>query len=563
MRGLGHMQANDSGWLTFDGRYASYPRFKKEWKAYRETYHSAVNNDLAAKALRDKCIQGDALRMVSHLNDLQEIWETLDTCYERPEKYMEEVLRPIVEFRRYKITDSAAVREFYSLLRAAIKGAKGIGKLDLLINDQTVPKIMSKMPYTDWKEWATKRPDWMQENLASAFEKFVESKWQDALNIAAAEPSSWGVEKEKISSSRGAQDKATYASKGVPKVTGAVNVVEQKTTPRSHSLSWDVSFGRKCQARYLIGCDGDHVLLQCNKLLGMELSERKEILKKSGLCLFCLKHAAEVECYGQGSFSKPKCTQAGCDGEHTPGVHKLLGEVSAGVNLVAEGEYESEEDEKWWVGTVRMEDVEEEGEETLEEIDESEPEREDRHDTSVFMRKDDSGLEDEFEYFWEAHISSDPDEPEEDRWWSPEPPEPISEEDEEGVRYLTEILELGPQGDKARQGESPALAEVTPCTEVGGPTSETPGEAGPLHTKKAKRRKLRKKVTKDKDHEWELARQDAWLREMLTDSSGSESEEKYARFAESGRWIAEMTGIPQRATTTSRGGCSGQEKPNS
>jgi hypothetical protein len=257
MRGVGHMQANDSGWPTFDGRYASYPQFKKEWKAYRETYHSAVNNDLAAKALRDKCIQGDALRMVSHLDDLQEIWETLDTCYERPEKYMEEVLRPIVEFRRYKITDCAAVREFYLLLRAAIKGAKGIRKLDLLINDQTVPKVMSRMPYTDWKEWATKRPDWMQENLASAFEKFVERKWQDALNIAATEPSSWGVEKEKISSSRGAQDKVTYVSRGMTKVTRVVNVVEREITPRSHSPSWDVSFGRKCRVRYLIGCNGD------------------------------------------------------------------------------------------------------------------------------------------------------------------------------------------------------------------------------------------------------------------------------------------------------------------
>ncbi len=231
MRGFGHMQANDSGWPTFDGQYASYPRFKKEWKAYRETYHSAVNNDLAAKALRDKCIKGDALRMVSHLNDLQEIWETLYTCYERPEKYMEEVLRPIVDFRRYKIADSAAVREFYSLLRAAIKGAKGIGRLGLLINDQTVPRIMSKMPHIDWKEWATKRPDWMQENVASAFERFVERKWQDTLNVAAAEPSSWNVEKEKSSSSRGDQDKATYASKGVPKATGAVTWSSRKPPP--------------------------------------------------------------------------------------------------------------------------------------------------------------------------------------------------------------------------------------------------------------------------------------------------------------------------------------------
>jgi hypothetical protein len=151
LRGWGQLKANDSGWPTFDGRYASYPRFKKEWRAYRETYHSVVNDDLAAKTLREKCVKGDALTMVSHLDDLQEIWDTLDTCFERPEKYMEEALRPIVEFRKYKAADSGAVREFYSTLRAAIKGARSIRRLDLLVNEQTVPRIMGKMPYADWK----------------------------------------------------------------------------------------------------------------------------------------------------------------------------------------------------------------------------------------------------------------------------------------------------------------------------------------------------------------------------------------------------------------------------
>ncbi len=56
MRNFGQMRANDSGWLTFDGRYVSYPRFKKEWGAYRLTYHSAVSDDLAARTLRDKCL---------------------------------------------------------------------------------------------------------------------------------------------------------------------------------------------------------------------------------------------------------------------------------------------------------------------------------------------------------------------------------------------------------------------------------------------------------------------------------------------------------------------------
>jgi hypothetical protein len=35
MRGLMGAQANDSGWPTFSGKYVEYPRFRKEWWAYR------------------------------------------------------------------------------------------------------------------------------------------------------------------------------------------------------------------------------------------------------------------------------------------------------------------------------------------------------------------------------------------------------------------------------------------------------------------------------------------------------------------------------------------------
>jgi hypothetical protein len=297
----------------------------------------------------------------------------------------------------------------------------------------------------------------------------------------------------------------------------------------------------------------------------MKLSERKEILEKSGLCLFCLKHAAELECYRRGGLSKPRCTQAGCDGEHTPSVHKLMGEESVGVNLVAEDEWESEEDEEeeWWVGTVRMEEVREEEVETLEEIDESEPERESRFITSTFTRKDDSRLEDELECLWDAHALPSPGEPEEDRWWSPEPPQPSSEEDEGEVRYLVQVLGLEPQEDEVGQGVKPAPERAVASPEGGTAASETSQGKRPPHPKSAKRRMSRRKVARTKDQEWEQAKQDAWLREMLTDTSESESEEKCGRFAESGRWIAELFGIPQQSATTSRGECSGQKMPDS
>jgi hypothetical protein len=41
------------------------------------------------------------------------------------------------------------------------------------------------------------------------------------------------------------------------------------------------------------------VVLQCAKLLGLNLDKRRKVLEQSGLCLYCLKHAAELKCFGQ------------------------------------------------------------------------------------------------------------------------------------------------------------------------------------------------------------------------------------------------------------------------
>jgi hypothetical protein len=440
--------------------------------AYRQTYHSAVSDDLAARSLRDKCLQGDALQMVNHLDDLCEMWETLDTCYERPDKYMEEALRPIVDFRRYKITDSAAVRDFYSLLRAAIKGARRIGRVELLINDQTIPRIMGKMPHVDWKEWATKRPDWMRQGTTSAFEAFIERKWLDALNIAAAEPTPWRGDGERVVGGVRAPDRATGSGKGVLRLTGAVNVVERGDPPRSPSPLWDLSFGRKCRSRNLIGCNGDHVMLQCEK---------------------------------------------------------LMGEDSAGVNVIAGDESEDEdeareedEDEGWWVGTVSaMEMLDWAGEAPC-----NVPSVEQARDGDHGGAGDNSQVE----------YGHDPLPGEcsagkmaEDEWWELASDCPSLEEEEPGAAR-PEVM------------QHPLRAAARPTRS---------GSAG--------QQKLKKRPRADTDRNWEEARRSAWVRQLLSDDSSDEdgSEERYGRFAESGRWMSELYGFPQHLVPTSGGECSG------
>jgi hypothetical protein len=289
----------------------------------------------------------------------------------------------------------------------------------------------------------------------------------------------------------------------------------------------------------------------------MKLSERKEILEKSRLCLFCLKHAAELECYGRGELSKPRCTQTGCDGEHTPGVHKLMGEESVGVNLVAEDEWGSEddedEDEEWWVGTVRA----------VEEAIESGSEEGAPRTSSIFTRKNDSGLGDEPECSWNTYAPPSPGEPREDRWWSPEPPQPSSEEDEEEVQYLIQVLGLETRGEEADPEINPGPKRGAINLRSESLPSGTPHKGKPRHLGGVKPRKLRKETRRTQDQEWERARQDAWLREMLTDTSESENEEWCRRFAESRRWITELFETPRHPTTTSGGECSGQKTPDS
>jgi hypothetical protein len=182
-------QANDSGCPTFSGKYVEYPRFRKEWWAYRQTYHGHVQDELVCRSLKERSLASNVHLLVNDIDDLREAWDTLDTCFDRPEKYISEVLDPVVKFRSYKAFDNGAIREFYSILRAARKA----GLLNRLINDQTLPSILAKMPPADWRQWAKERPAWMREAIEEAFWNFVDQKWRDALNVAAAEPPAWGT----------------------------------------------------------------------------------------------------------------------------------------------------------------------------------------------------------------------------------------------------------------------------------------------------------------------------------------------------------------------------------
>jgi hypothetical protein len=265
------------------------------------------------------------------------------------------------------------------------------------------------------------------------------------------------------------------------------------------------------------------MMLQCEKLMGLGLAEKRDVLEKSGLCTFCLKHAADLECYGKGGLSKPRCTQSGCDGEHTPRVHKLMGEDNAGVNVVAGDESEDEdevreedEDEGWWVGTVGVVETPD----WMGEVTGIAP--------GLGLAQDTDQGEVECEPESQMNECSGS-EMTEDEWWE---------------------LELAhPSLEKGGAGASHPKPPQRPLSGVGLP----PRLAGD------RQRKLKKRPRAVVDQHWEEARRSARLRQMLSDTTSDEDEdeERYGRFAESGRWMSELYRLPQYLTTTSGGEFSG------
>jgi hypothetical protein len=299
----------------------------------------------------------------------------------------------------------------------------------------------------------------------------------------------------------------------------------------------------------------------------MKLAERREVVEKSGLCTFCLRHGADLECYAKGGLSKPRCERLGCDGEHVTGLHALLGEADAVVNLVAggdsettndhEGEYDCQygwEEEGSWVGTLGAAEVAGEPDEAT-----YSHSNQDTAPCTDLTRGGEEVGEWEYEGLWVGTIGAVEVPRGADRIADITADQELSQEDDQGRAEEETTEEESEQWDlEANQSSGAADAPRDPghgpAHRLGGGRVRRPRPRPQMSNRSG----LGTGSGKAVDQQWEEARRDAWLRQLLSDDSSDESdeEERYGRFAESGRWMSELYGIPQCPTATLGRECS-------
>jgi hypothetical protein len=100
LRSLGGTQANDAGWPLFNGGLTGEPT-----KLMSERSWFATPSRRNAWGANVKMLVGD-------VEELDKVWDTLDTCYNQPEKYIAEALDPVIKFRKYKVFEDTAIWKF-------------------------------------------------------------------------------------------------------------------------------------------------------------------------------------------------------------------------------------------------------------------------------------------------------------------------------------------------------------------------------------------------------------------------------------------------------------------
>jgi hypothetical protein len=189
----------------------------------------------------------------------------------------------------------------------------------------------------------------MREAIEEAFWNFVDQKWRDALNVAAAEPPAWGAGSggrapPQEGGRRGGAVEATKLTKASVHVAG----VDGKRSRQGEG-------GRPCMFKDVMGCPGTHPPWHCKVFGKLPAREREKIIKDNRLCPFCLLHGKDKTC---GAKQKPvACTASNCKGRHIQKLHNFLNDVfreEGLVHVVQEDDRWEESEEAWELGEEEM-----------------------------------------------------------------------------------------------------------------------------------------------------------------------------------------------------------------
>ena len=135
---------------TWDGRYRTFPRFKKMWEENIATRHE----DTALHYMLCQSLPKSILDNISTLsNSAEDIWKYLDNKFGKSDTVAREVMGELMSLDHKKLGMNF-MGKFSTMLMDTHALLLNINELEWLVSNCSVAELEDRLPYSERVEWA-------------------------------------------------------------------------------------------------------------------------------------------------------------------------------------------------------------------------------------------------------------------------------------------------------------------------------------------------------------------------------------------------------------------------
>ena len=291
------------GLPKFSGNPRTYARFKGDFeKIVAQNYADILYRTYI---LKNNCLTGEAKTLVENIEDLDEIWNRLDSKYGNDREIINMVLNDVKKLDLHKGDWDASLIKLVDTLEKGTQDLAAINAREEIANNYTVTLIQEKLPERILRKWidldVTASSTASGKNSFEELLEFLKTEREKAERVIQVK-----VTKEK---ERNKDDKDKNRRER-----------QKKEEDKFALYAGGGGNDRKKKKCCLVHPNGDHLTRKCKIFLSKTPVERGAIVKASNGCKFCLSTShSGSPCPFESTWEK--CDVDGCSIYHSRLLH--------------------------------------------------------------------------------------------------------------------------------------------------------------------------------------------------------------------------------------------------
>jgi hypothetical protein len=142
-------------------------------EAYVQDYAHGVSDSTLARQIKQHCLSKGTADYVEFATSPKEILETFGGLFARPSKLIDSLMDPVKKAKKVQYDDWPLLLAYLSKVRSTFQEIRRLNVLNLFSNINNVDAVLEKLPNAEVEKWLEYSSGLMDNQLATALEKFV------------------------------------------------------------------------------------------------------------------------------------------------------------------------------------------------------------------------------------------------------------------------------------------------------------------------------------------------------------------------------------------------------